>query len=628
MTNKRLIFLLISLLPYCLKSQSTADFSTRIVRCGLEMPWEITYAPDGWLWTTETRGYRISRINIGTGEGQVLVDLSSNKNFPKYPSVSPQGGLMGLALHPNLTTGKPFVYAAYVYRFDTCLAQPNGCFFKTKVVRFSYNAINQSLINEEILCDTISGSDDHNGGRLAIGQVNGQSYLFYTVGDMGAGQFGNGNRPNKAQQTNSYEGKILRFNLEKNAVTNSWIPTDNPFNNAVWSIGHRNPQGLVFANNKLYEAEHGPYSDDEINIIERGANYGFPLVAGFPDGNYDGAAVGFGTGVPLIASEQNNATALGAAYRNPLASFFPETNANIKMVYQNFANNTVPVSNYFLSWNSLAPSGIDFYGNGAITNWNNSLLVTSLKRRRLYRLKLNTEGSAFVSDTLPLFEEMGRFRDIAIHPSGEKIYISFDSEGQTSGPTAGTTIDPANKGCIVEFAYKPCINDITPPVFASCPANLTVNTPNTTAIATWTPPMVRDSCGTPSVSSNFSSGFAFPVGVSTVVYTATDSRGNRSNCSFKVTVDVKNGVSESLNEGDVNLSPNPNEGEFTVSLNSNYAHETTYFVENAIGQTLKTGRLDVTTGKNEWVFSYSDFPKGVYFIKMKGIKTVLRFVKI
>jgi HYR domain/Secretion system C-terminal sorting domain len=139
--------------------------------------------------------------------------------------------------------------------------------------------------------------------------------------------------------------------------------------------------------------------------------------------------------------------------------------------------------------------------------------------------------------------------------------------------------------------------------------------------------MVRDSCGTPSVSSNFSSGFAFPVGVSTVVYTATDSRGNRSNCSFRVTVDVKNEVSESLDAGDVKLSPNPNEGEFTVSFNSNQAHQTAYFIQNTIGQTLKTGIKDVITGKNEWIFSYSDLPKGVYFIKMKGIQNVLRFVK-
>src|SRR4028119_2540937 len=101
------------------------------------------------------------------------------------------------------------------------------------------------------------------------------------MGDMGSGQFDNANRPNRVQDLKSYEGKILRFNTEVDGdrdASEGWIPNTNPFKNAVWTSGHRNPQGLAFAAGKLYSCEHGPYSDDEVNLIEKGANYGHPLV--------------------------------------------------------------------------------------------------------------------------------------------------------------------------------------------------------------------------------------------------------------------------------------------------------------------------------------------------------------
>jgi PQQ-dependent dehydrogenase (s-GDH family) len=437
----------------------------RQVKCGLEMPWEITYGPDNAIWATESRGYRVSRINPQTGVSSVILDLSNNKNFTNYPPLSPQGGLMGLALHPNLLTGKPYVYLAYVYRYDGG-AEPTGYFFKTKVVRYTYNANAQTLTNEEVMCDTIPGSNDHNGGRMTIANVGGAPYLLYGVGDMGGGQFANANRPNKAQDPTSYEGKILRFNIEPDAdpnTTDKWIPNDgnNTFGRAVYSIGHRNPQGIVAGlNGNLYQSEHGPYSDDELNLINgTGRNFGHPLLAGMADGNYNGAAVGAGTGVPFIVNEATNAASLGANYRNPLKSFFPVANATIRENYTNAVNNTNPVPNYFLSWNSIAPSGIDYYNSTAIPDWQNSILITSLKRRRVYRLQLDAAGTAVVSDTIPLFADFGRFRDVCISPDGTKIYVSCDSEGQTSGPTAGTTIDPPNKGCILEFTYAPIGSD-------------------------------------------------------------------------------------------------------------------------------------------------------------------------
>ena len=160
------------------------------------------------------------RIDPADGSQHLLADLSRRKNFPNNLDPFPQGGLMGLALHPQLLTGKPYVYLAYVHRFDGCLPGKEGCFFKTKLVRFTYSITGDSLSNEEeVLIDTLPGSSDHNGGRIAIGPVGNSMYLFYSIGDMGAGHAGNGDRTHHGQEIDKYEGKILRFNLEPDTDT-------------------------------------------------------------------------------------------------------------------------------------------------------------------------------------------------------------------------------------------------------------------------------------------------------------------------------------------------------------------------------------------------------------------------
>lgn len=444
------------------------SFTFSQVRCGLSHPWEVACGPDKRLWVTESRAYRVTSIHPVTREQETVLDLSAARNFSTNQYPWPQGGLMGLAFHPLFNEGQPFVYLAYVYQLESCDPQTQGCRFKTKLARYQYNAQTRRLENETVLCDTIPGSDDHNGGRLAIGPA-GNPHLFYSVGDMGAGQFSNANRPHRAQNPRFYEGKILRFLLSPDSdpvAGDTWIPNDNPFStpqrqSAVWSYGHRNPQGLTFGDDgTLYEAEHGPYSDDEINLVLRGDNYGFPLVAGFADGNYNNAAVGTGTGLPYIADEAANAISLGPAYREPLGALFPAGNQAVRDIWNNVRANTPPFDNYFMSWPSVAPSGIQYYGkNGAIPGWRNSLLVASLKRARVYRLALSEDGQRIVGDTLAFFSGWGRFRDLALSPDGRTIYAVTDSTGLTSGPTQGTTLVPANKGCLLSFQYcKPAIS--------------------------------------------------------------------------------------------------------------------------------------------------------------------------
>lgn len=458
-------------------------FALRLVASKLSDPWEITYGSDNYLWITEAKGYRVSRIEPATGKKTLLLDLNAERQFPRYDQLKkgkpwPQGGLMGMALHPQLLQGKPYVYLSYLYRFagadsagNGCKIKDGGCFFTTKIVRYEYDIQSQKLFHPIILCDTIPGSNDHNGGRLTIAPVNGKNYLFYTIGDLGAGQFNNGGRPNHAQQKEVYEGKVLRFNTEPDADQNpadQWVPADNPFNtstkqNAVWSLGHRNPQGICYAviNGKgiIYSSEHGPFSDDEINIIQKGKNYGHPLIIGYPDDNYNGLAAGVSnrdnlpgkwhTTYPDIKSEKENVKLIGAAnYSAPLVTLYPNTNSYLNALFKEIKS-----GNQDSKWPSEAPSSIDVYTADAIPQWKNSVLLPTLKGGKLIRMKLNADGSKISSNTINYFKGDVRYRDLAISPDGKKIYLSTDSGAVSSGPSKENPEEVSYKGCILEFTY-------------------------------------------------------------------------------------------------------------------------------------------------------------------------------
>jgi PQQ-dependent dehydrogenase (s-GDH family) len=486
----RLYFALMILFASCAGKQKPETvsgpkgeiFERRVVADQLSDPWEITYGPDNFIWVTEAKGYKVCRINPANGIRKVLLDLNNAKNFIRYDQVKdgkhngkpwPQGGLMGLALHPGLLTGRPYVYLAYIYYFAGANAEGNGCadklggcFYKTRIVRYRYDAKQDTLIQPEVLCDTIPGSSDHNGGRLLVAPIGDQQYLFYAIGEMGAGQFDNGGRPNHAQEVAYYQGKILRFNTEPDKDTNrydQWIPNNNPFNkerqNAVWTLGHRNPQGLTFAFGKIYASEHGPFSDDEVNIIEKGKNYGHPLIEGYNDGNYNGLAAGasankelpgsWHTTYPTITNEQANAVAIGPVYRNPIKSLYPTPHSTLQHVL------TKTREGENMDWVSEAPSSIDVYTASIIPGWKSSLLLPALKTGQLIRLQLNANGNAINGDTLMYFkEEVARYRDIAIAPDGRKLYLAIDSSSKSSGPTEGKKKKSFCRGCIVEFTYK------------------------------------------------------------------------------------------------------------------------------------------------------------------------------
>jgi PQQ-dependent dehydrogenase (s-GDH family) len=338
------------------------NFTMRTVIANQRMPWDITWGPDNNIWYTERTGGRVSFVNPTTGVKRVVLTLGTN-----MVQSAGQDGLMGMAIHPEFNSGKPYVYIGYTYQTVSTTVR------KTRIARYTYNFTTQVLESPVTILQDIPGSNDHNSGRMTIGP---DLKLYYTVGDMGAGQFDNASRTNNAQNLNVYEGKVLRLNLE--LINSSWIPADNPFTGtsgktAVYSYGHRNAQGLVWANvngtNRLYSSEHGPYSDDEINLIESAGNYGWPQVSGLCDGNYNGRTIG---GFAVV-NEQTNCTNLNA--KVPLRSIYP-----VATPPTDATNN--------MTWPSSAPSGIDFYSSNAIPGWQNSLLVANLKTGTITRFKI------------------------------------------------------------------------------------------------------------------------------------------------------------------------------------------------------------------------------------------------
>jgi PQQ-dependent dehydrogenase (s-GDH family) len=404
-------------------------FSERTILSKQSMPHDLVLGPDNNLWFIERFSGKVNYVNPEqtAATKTTVLDLGT-----KMKRAGGQDGLIGLALHPDFQSTKPYVYILYS---KASLSETHRLFI---LERYTYNTINKSLGTPVTILDSLVGSNDHNSGRLSIGP---DRKLYMTWGDMGAGQFANQNRPNNAQNLDSPEGKILRLNTE--LENGSWIPSDNPFEKngkktAIYTYGHRNAQGLVWAKlgakNLLYSSEHGPFSDDEINLIEAGYNYGWPKVIGYCDGNYDGRT----TGGYTITDEKANCSSLNV----------------VEPIFGVFAAPVPPNQNTsYLTWPSVGLSGTDFYGSDKIPYWQNSLLVAQLKKGGLSRYKLSSDGTSISSDTINYFVGKGRFRDIAVSADGLKIYVACDSIGQTSGPTGAVVDSPPNPGSILAFSY-------------------------------------------------------------------------------------------------------------------------------------------------------------------------------
>ena len=270
--------------PRTLGTTGAETFASRVVASNLANPWEVTWGPDGQLWITERTGFRVTRVNPADGAKKVALTLA---DADVYQS-SVQDGLMGLALHPDLlrSRGRDFVYLAYTYDADPGA----GITRRMRVRRYTYDAAAQTLGSPLDLLDNLPAHDDHGGGRLAIGP---DGKLYLSRGDQGSNWLVNScnaihsqdlpsAREIAARDWTTYQGKILRMELD------GAIPADNPeiggVRSHIHSYGFRNPQGLTFGSTGLlYASEHGPSTDDEIDLVQAGKNYGWPHVAGFND---------------------------------------------------------------------------------------------------------------------------------------------------------------------------------------------------------------------------------------------------------------------------------------------------------------------------------------------------------
>lgn len=224
---------------------------TQIVAQNLDTPWEMVFLPDGSIFVTERKGTVRLIDPSGTLQENPIATISSVREIG-------EGGLLGMALHPE------FAENNLLYLYYTYAGEGNNSL--NRVVRMTYEK--GSLQNEQIIVDAIPGAANHNGGRIAFGPDN---YLYITTGDA--------QEPSLAQNTDSLAGKILR-------VTDEGEPAPgNPFQNEVYSYGHRNSQGLAWdSSGNLWSTEHGRSGIlsgyDEVNLIVAGGNYGWPEYQG------------------------------------------------------------------------------------------------------------------------------------------------------------------------------------------------------------------------------------------------------------------------------------------------------------------------------------------------------------
>jgi len=441
---------------------------------GMNSPWEVLYGPDDSLWVTASHDYKIYKINPATKGSRMILDMNSLKDFTAASVTAwPQGGLMGLAIHPGFYTGKPWVYIAYVYHLISCGTSSGGnyCSYNTKIVRYKWNSTNGTLTYMNDVISGLDGSNDHNSGRLRISPVpesDGNYHLYYSIGDMGAGQLSNIDRPEYAQDTTIIEGKTLRLNTEPDPTLPSgpqqWIPGDNPFpanaapsaKNPIYSFGHRNPQGLVFGSVNggssylLYSCEHGDRSDDEVNIIAPHTNYGWPKVSGLCDDNYTSKKNDslYLAGKAVI-SETGFCDTTPTTLAEPIFSYYNWSRAQNKTV-AGLSNN--------MSWPTVAPAGIAFYGQGPIPGWTYSLLIASLKNG-LWRLKLKSDGLS-VDSTVNPYDTLHyltgyRLRNVTVAPTGDTLFIAVDNSCCTLGPTGtiGNSVASPAQGFILRMIY-------------------------------------------------------------------------------------------------------------------------------------------------------------------------------
>lgn len=311
----------------------TPEFKVEELAAGLRAPWELVFLPDGRVWFTEREG-RVRAFIDGKLQPEPVFTPAGLKSWQKM-------GLLGLVLAPDFATSR-LLYLAENYE--------EGKANFMRVVR--YRESGGTFVEPMTLVQKVPAFWNHTGGRLSFGP---DGKLYITTGDA--------DKPPLSQNPRSLAGKILRLNPD------GTTPADNPFADGrrgrpeVWTFGHRNPQGLAFqpGTGRLFAPEHGPDGGDEINLIAKGSNYGWPVV-----------------------SHEKRKDGLTPS----LLQYTP----------------------------SIAPSGAMFYTGDLFPMLKGDLLVGCLRGEGIVRVQL--DGDKVVTAERMLHKKLGRLREVVQAPDG------------------------------------------------------------------------------------------------------------------------------------------------------------------------------------------------------------------
>jgi len=323
------------------------NVTVQTVAKNLTIPWSIDWTPDGTMLFTERDGHlRVVK------DGQLLEDPLLSLGVGDV-----EGGMLGIAVDPNYLENN-YIYIYYTY--NEFLSTSN------KLVR--YQLSDDVLVEDKVLLEGIPGGPFHDGGRIQFGP---DEKLYVTTGEAG--------NPDLSQDLNSLGGKILRINSD------GTIPEDNPWDNSpIYSIGHRNPQGMDWDEyGNLVATEHGPsgwrgVARDEINVIIPGTNYGWPDIIG-------------------------DETAKGL--QNPILHTGDDT------------------------W---APSGAEFYHGDKFPDWTGKYFVATLKGNHLHVIDFDLQNNTILSDEKLFQGEFGRLRDVQTGPDGFLYILTSNQDGRGS----------------------------------------------------------------------------------------------------------------------------------------------------------------------------------------------------
>ena len=308
----------------------------------LQVPWQLAWLPPDRILFTEMTG-SIKSLNIKSKEV---------KNVYQIPGLAReiQAGVLGLVLHPAFNTNSQ-VFVSYNYYLNEEI--------KLRVDLLTFE--DDTLHFAKTIVDSIPSFAISIGGRLMTTE---DQKLFLTVGE--------GAYSENAQDAKSLQGKILRFNLD------GTIPKDNPSpNSPVWSAGFRNPQGICEGRSAIYATEHGTFSNDELNQIEKDGNYGWPLQSG----------------------QCIDSNCLVEGYRNPLSTWTP----------------------------TVAPSGIDYYQGKKYPFLRNHVLIACLKGQKIIGVEISEDGTQSIDEKNLLVNKIGRIRDVLVNPEG-RIFVATSNE--------------------------------------------------------------------------------------------------------------------------------------------------------------------------------------------------------